>query len=1030
MSNWMNDANPNHNGNGFPHMNDPNVASAMMDPSAFMANPGQFNPAQLQNMQNGAMRNPSPATMQQNPSAYQGNSVIPSKRPRPSDDGASGSPTQNPGMLPNSRSQTPQQQNFPPGFQQTAGQFPHLQANGSANASPSPIMNNQMRPGSVPQRVATASPHPFSPSTQQFAPHASPVPSEQGTPQPNQFMQQQMQQQPQQQQNMPPGYNPAFSQSPSNARPSPNPNAMMPQHMAQMQHMQQMGHMYPQMQQQQHQQQQQQQQAQQQMGMAQQQQRSQMPQTPTEQQKLAAYQARLQQQLQGNMQMGRGMMNKPPQQMSGTPNGQAPQAQAMRQRPGMTAANPEQFMKNLTSLMSAKGLPLDTNPMIADPPQMPNAALALKHIYERNLYTFEEVWMAQHKQRMMQHKQQQQQQQMLQAQGQQAQNQMQMQQQQQAQRQQQQQQPSQHMHPGQQQPQQTQQPNLQQQTPVKPPVNGLSTPQQQHMAQPPSAQGHQRNSMSRGVETPVQSDFVMPSPAHSKAGSIPMQQQQPLQSQPQQHIAHDRGEPPAPSEVLRKSDEYTPCSRELTSHGGIDLDSVYRLGHELLRFDPAVPQIAELGNIDIHALTKGLQSGIHGEIKVALDTLVTVSNSPHQPHHFIRLPWCDDLIDSLIDAAEEPISVLVDHTAEVCDELQIAHYDEVVRACRIEQWTIQERPAYRSSAYQIDRAVDRLICITTILRNLSFPGPGDQNENQPILAEDTVVKFLCVIIRYLGTRTMFLRTHANTLDLMKDLVVLLSNIAGSMEIPGRDEALCLLHFLVAFAPGPGPTKSDNNTWIFPPFEPSLHPYLPHAVDALAKLFARDEPNRTHFRTVFLLDGGSDPTYELLTRTFALAISPVPDKVIERHRAANQPPLFETRKPSIMQGLLCAEILVSLAPGPESGLTKSWLRGDINIAQNLLEMVSRLSRIYEAQTMHKGGRGPPRRDLELVFIASTAIAVVRRLFEKAKDLSDSDKEVLAYLPSSDKLLEITSLTSADWAKEGLMQQYTACHSLGR
>lgn len=67
MSAWMNDAAPNHNGNnGFPHMNDPNAAGAMMDPSAFMANQAQFNPNQFANqqqmaaMQNGPMRHASP----------------------------------------------------------------------------------------------------------------------------------------------------------------------------------------------------------------------------------------------------------------------------------------------------------------------------------------------------------------------------------------------------------------------------------------------------------------------------------------------------------------------------------------------------------------------------------------------------------------------------------------------------------------------------------------------------------------------------------------------------------------------------------------------------------------------------------------------------------------------------------------------------------------------------------------------------------------------------------------------------------
>ncbi|PKK34597.1 hypothetical protein CI102_15127 [Trichoderma harzianum] len=223
MSTWMNDAVPNHNGNGFPHMNDPSAASAMMDPSAFMANPGQFNPAaqfsnqQQMALQNGPMRHASPAGYQAS-QVYQTNSVIPSKRPRPREDSISSSPRQNPGMLPTSRSETPQQQSFP-GFQpgampqQNAGQFSHLQTNGSANASPSPIMGNQMRPGSVPQRVATASPHPFSPGAQQFASQTSPITSEHGTPQPNPYMQ-----------NMPQGYNPAFAHNSSRFNSNSNSN--------------------------------------------------------------------------------------------------------------------------------------------------------------------------------------------------------------------------------------------------------------------------------------------------------------------------------------------------------------------------------------------------------------------------------------------------------------------------------------------------------------------------------------------------------------------------------------------------------------------------------------------------------------------------------------------------------------------------------------------------------------------------------------------------------------------------------------
>ena len=269
----------------------------------------------------------------------------------------------------------------------------------------------------------------------------------------------------------------------------------------------------------------------------------QQAQNMTNHQKMAAYQMRLQQQAQGQahmhaqmsaQNMGRGMM--PKQQMAGMPNGQGPQAQAgMRQRPQATP-NPEQFMKNLSALMQAKGLPLETNPMVAERPvnlmilfqavqskgsykavtsnnfwaqiaqliglpgQMPNISLALKQVYERNLLKFEEVWMLQHRQKMMQQQQQQQQHQQQQQQH------HHQQQQQQQQHQQQQQQQQQQQHPHQHHPQQLQQPHQQQQQ---------QPPQQQQ--QPQSAQQPQHPGTPQKAMHPGQ---------HVNQGQIPPGQQQ------------------------------------------------------------------------------------------------------------------------------------------------------------------------------------------------------------------------------------------------------------------------------------------------------------------------------------------------------------------------------------------------------------------------------------------------------------------------------------------------------------------------
>lgn len=334
----MNDAAvQNHNGAGFNHL-DPNAGSAMLDPSAFMNNPSSFDPTQFQNqqlqqrMQNGGMRNGSPAF---NNPVYQTNPVIPSKRPRPREDSLGTSPRQAPGMLPNSRSQTPQQAPYA-GFQQNNGTpqhapqqtpYAHLQ-NGSANASPSPIMANQLRPGGVPQRVSTASPHPFSPAVQQF-PQASPSQSEQGsrtdTPGHN---------------SNPYAQNPGFAQGfNQNFTPPPGRTSAPPQS----------GMSTPQMQQPHVQQPQMYQQGQQppQPGQP-------RPQSALDQQKMLYQQMQLQQQMQnrnmmasrqGNLPPGANPMVKGPMQM---PNGQfagmRPQQPPAQSRGG---PNPESFMKSL-----------------------------------------------------------------------------------------------------------------------------------------------------------------------------------------------------------------------------------------------------------------------------------------------------------------------------------------------------------------------------------------------------------------------------------------------------------------------------------------------------------------------------------------------------------------------------------------------------------------------------------------------------------------------------------------------------------
>ncbi|KAK0724470.1 hypothetical protein B0H67DRAFT_568025 [Lasiosphaeris hirsuta] len=593
------------------------------------------------------------------------------------------------------------------------------------------------------------------------------------------------------------------------------------------------------------------------------------------------------------------------------------------------------------------------------------------------------------------------------------------------------------------------------QSPIKPAgphqtsVNGFPTPHPAH-GPPPlnSTPGHTRNSLSRSVQpTPTVEEFSLASPAHSKAGTMSLPGSAHPENQGLQGETSASMRFPAP--FASDPEEYMPCSREISTFGGVDTKAIERVAEDLRSAKVDVPAAVEFGNVDIHALTKSIQSGIHGEVRLALDVLASLTSSDHYNHvplPQIDLQHCDDLVETLVECAEDQVDLLAENSEEASNEVTLSLYEDVIRACRVERLALRKIAVFGSQAYELDHAVDRLICITTILRNLS-----DREQNQPFLADDAVIKFLCVVIRYLGTREMLLRTHVNTLDLMKDVVILLANIASSVEIPGREQAFCLLQFLLAFAPSPAPLLV-NDTLFFSTYDPALHPYLPYAADALAKLLARDEPNRTHYKAIFAADAAvsSSPPCELLTRTFALAISPIPmptppPMLSPEHsrdarmsdsydsRPSNLPSLVEVRKPFLMQGLLAANIVAGLAPGYESGVTRTWLASGNGFAQSLFLLVRQLSAQYEGQPVRPGAhpRGQARRDSELVYIVRLAVSMLRKLSERARDPNNPIGETSIppnALPSKDNVLFALQMQAQEWSKEGMLADLVAYASL--
>ena len=459
----------------------------------------------------------------------------------------------------------------------------------------------------------------------------------------------------------------------------------------------------------------------------------------------------------------------------------------------------------------------------------------------------------------------------------------------------------------------------------------------------------------------------------SGPGPMPSPQKRPPSSSAQTFVSQ-----PEPTMPVKKpiEDPFQPVTLEPSLfHGPINTEEMSALGQSLVDVKPVNPHARELGVIDIHALTMAIKSGMHAETRLALDTLVTVSME-HAAQ--LALPQCDDLLETLVDCAQEQADFLLEHAAEVSDEMLLTSYEDLIRLCKVDAQSLQDISEFGSLAYDLDRAADRIVCITTLFRNFSFYEP-----NFGPLGTPEVMKLLTNIIRNLGTKENFLRSNRNTVDFMKDIVTYLSNSSQTIQLPGKEEALCLLHFLLAFAPTPLPVSAASAKVTFTMYNPNVHKYLPSAVDSLAKLLARDEPNRTFFKSIFISDGHSSPAFELITRTFGLAIAPLP---INRALVKS---VIETRKPFLLQGLLAAEILAGLAPNSDHTLARSWLESEEGFAPHLLHFVSITS--TADRSSHNGPRPPQQQGRNAaeqdanayVALGSRAVAILKVLVQKSR-----------------------------------------------
>lgn len=298
---------------------------------------------------------------------------------------------------------------------------------------------------------------------------------------------------------------------------------------------------------------------------------------------------------------------------------------------------------------------------------------------------------------------------------------------------------------------------------------------------------------------------------------------------------------------------------------------------------------------------------------------------------------------------------------------------------------------------------DRLVCLTSILRNLSFL----ETNQAALIMDEAVYEFIFTLLRRLGTLEHLLATPRQYLDVLKDVATFLANVSLSLVLKNPGDAYIILLLVMFFGPNESPFigTPDNYRVVFQEYNPLVDKYLPCAVDIFVKSVSRETPNKKFFLDIMLEkcrdpqyleisqlyrgDGEPKFQYEILTRIFGICVSPVP-----RTDLQIIPHTFDIRKPLMLQALLGAEILTHIVPAKtdRENLPLRWLNSDDNFGNTLLRTACALGSVNVSAYKAKSQRHDPKKIDEsnpFARITQRCITILRILGLKAMKGEDEE-----------------------------------------
>lgn len=440
-----------------------------------------------------------------------------------------------------------------------------------------------------------------------------------------------------------------------------------------------------------------------------------------------------------------------------------------------------------------------------------------------------------------------------------------------------------------------------------------------------------------------------------------------------------------------------PRKRALDTYGGLDIRLVAHHGREREHLRPVAPLLQELGLVDIHSLNMSLKSGLTSETISALNTIVTITADSRFE---IELADCDDLLDSLLDAGQKNFQVLEGDLSKR-PNLHLHSYAQLMERLRDQSSALMQMdfsPLNGGEAYY--SSVEKFLCITTILRNLSFNESNitKYNSDPGVITFITDVLFACCRMPHLFKSTQAM------LDVYKDFITILSNIAHGVLVTDSSKAFALLQLVVAFSPSL-PWQALQCRPRFNSYKPTEHPYLALALDTLAKLLARHVPNRKYMAEVFFSVGESltNPPYAMFAKAFALSISALPESDDGYSFST-----IEMRLPMLEQGMLASEVLVSMAP-PLFVPLRNWVHSEDAFVARVLRLVCTLSALNGSMARTNNMAVSDYESTPFSRVTRRGMMFLRELSTKTRSTSGAAMKVI---PSKESLLGSLLTVSMD------------------